>query len=63
MSVPGVWIWPSRPERLHHRHEESPRAFGMKGTVTDVRIDPGDDEPTEGGQSGGCGDGDGCGRQ
>lgn len=25
--------------------------------------DPGDDEPTEGGQSGGCGDGDGCGRK
>jgi hypothetical protein len=26
-------------------------------------MDPGDDEPTEGGDNGGCGDGDGCGRR
>lgn len=33
----------------------------FKGIV--LRQDPEDDEPTEGGQQGGCGDGDGCGRQ
>ncbi len=37
------------------------RLRGFKAAV--LRQDPEDDGPTEGGQQGGCGDGDGCGRQ
>jgi hypothetical protein len=35
----------------------------LRGFKAVLRQDPEDDGPTEGGQQGGCGDGDGCGRQ
>lgn len=37
------------------------RLRGFKAAT--LQQDPEDDGPTEGGQQGGCGDGDGCGRQ
>ncbi|GAB2899045.1 hypothetical protein GCM10022245_37720 [Streptomyces mayteni] len=57
-------MWPSPPgTAAPPAWGNKAPCLGMRGTVTDMAADPGDDEPTEGGQSGGCGDGDGCGRQ
>ncbi|WP_277741148.1 hypothetical protein [Streptomyces sp. LX-29] len=39
------------------------RRFTTEDTAAVLRQDPEDDGPTEGGQQGGCGEGDGCGRQ
>lgn len=71
---PEPWQVEPSAERVHV-HDGARRALAstaprgiipmrlreFKGVV--LRQDPEDDEPTEGGQQGGCGDGDGCGRQ